>query len=161
MATMATQFNRAEALTRPVETTRAPRVAEANPYRLRALPNEDICLFTKHIDNARLVKEADPAGGGRCWSAIGAGTLAAILLMGVAAPRTAWVVAGYHLQSLRQEHQRLVDERTSLQVDEATLLAPARLEQLAGAQKLGSPTPRQIVHLDPKADGSLALNLHK
>ena len=161
MATLATQLNRAEGLTRPVEHTRAPRLAQANPYRLRALPNEDICLFTKPIDNARLVREADPSGGNRCWSAIGAGTLAAILLMGVAAPRTAWVVAGYHLQSLRQESQRLLDERASLQVEEATLLAPSRLEQLAGAHKLASPSPRQIVHLDPKADGSMALNLEK
>ena len=113
MATLATQLNRAEGLTRPVEHTRAPRVAQTNPYRLRALPNEDICLFTKQINNARLVREADPSGGNRCWSAIGAATLAAVLLMGVAAPRTAWVVAGYHLQSLRQESQRLLDERTT------------------------------------------------
>ena len=161
MATLATQFNRAEAIARPVEGVRAPRVAQANPYRLRALPNEDICLFTKPIDNARLVREADPAGGGRCWSAIGAGTLAAVLLMGVAAPRTAWVVAGYHLQSLRQERQQLLDERSRLQVEEATLLAPARLEQLADRHKLTSPSPRQIVHLDPNADGSMALNLQK
>ena len=161
MATLATQLNRSEALTRPVENTRGPRVAQANPYRLRALPNEDICLYTKPIDNARLVREADPSGGNRCWSAIGAATLAAVLLMGVAAPRTAWVVAGYHLQSLRQERQRLLDERSSLQVEEATLLAPARLEELAGAQKRASPSPRQSVHLDPKADGSMALNLRK
>jgi len=48
-----------------------------------------------------------------------------------------------------------------LQVEEATLLSPARLEQLAGTHKLASPTTRQIVHLDPKADGSIALNLRK
>ncbi len=161
MATLATQLNQADALRAPAERVRALRVAPADPYRLRALPNEDICFFTKQIDNARLVKEADPAGGGKCWSAIGAATLTAILLMGVIAPRAAWFIQGYQLQSLRQERQKLLNERSGLEIEEAALLAPARLEKLAASHRLVNPSPRQIVHLDPKADGSLALNLRK
>jgi hypothetical protein len=161
MATLATQLHRAEALSRPTERTRVARAAQADPFRLRALPNEDICLFSKRIDNARLVKQADPAAGGRCWSAIGAAALAAILLTGVAFPRAAWFITGYRLQSLRQEQQRLVDERSRLDVEEAALVTPARLDQLAGVHKLVSPSPRQVIRLDPKADGSLALNLRK
>lgn len=69
--------------------------------------------------------------------------------------------AGYQLQALKLERQRLMDERSTLEVEEAVLLSPERLEKLARAQKLLEPAPGQVVHLDPRADGSLALNFHK
>jgi len=46
-------------------------------------------------------------------------------------------------------------------VAEAALLSPARLEKLARAQKLLEPAAGQVVHLEPRADGSLAMNLTK
>ena len=84
-----------------------------------------------------------------------------IALAGALAPSVWGTFAGYQLQALKQERQRLIDERSTLAVDEAALLSPARLERLARAQRLLEPTPGQVIHLDPRADGSMAMNLHK
>jgi cell division protein FtsL len=65
------------------------------------------------------------------------------------------------LQALKQEHQRLIDERSTLEVQEAALTSPWRLEKLAREQKLLEPRPGQVIHLDPHADGSMAMNLTK
>ena len=116
------------------------RVARpADPYRLRALPNEDVYFFCKRIDNSRLLKQKDPRAARECWSAIGAFAVLAVLLAGALAPSVWGTFAGYQLQALKQERQRLIDERSTLEVEEAALLSPARLEKLARAQKLLEP----------------------
>lgn len=137
-----------------------PRVAaQADPYRLRALPNEDVFLYSKRIDNSRLVREADPKSGAECWSTLAAACIVVVLLTSVLAPGVASILAGYKIQELRKEEQRLLDERRVLELEEARLRSPARLEELARGQKLVTPAAGQIIHLDGKADGSLALNL--
>ena len=128
---------------------------------MRSLPNEDVYFFCKRIDNTRLLKEKDPGATRQCWSAIGAFALLAILLAGALAPSVWGTFAGYQLQALKQERQRLIDERSTMEVAEAALLSPARLERLARARRLINPEPGQVIHLDPHADGSLAMNLHK
>lgn len=153
MATLATYFKKSEALVH--ENGRRERAA-ADPYALRALPNEDVYFFSKRIDNSRVVREADPRARGACWSAIGATCLVVALLTSVLAPSAGNTMAGYKLQALKQEQQRLVDERRVLEVEEAHLLSPARLEELARGQQLVTPKPGQVVHLDGKGDRSLA-----
>ena len=164
MATLATYFKKNEAVIYSEETSQVaarPVARPADPYRLRALPNEDVYFFSKAIDNSRLSKQKDPRATKECWSTIGAFAVLAVLLAGALAPSVGGTFAGYQLQALKQERQRLMDERSTLEVDEATLLSPERLEKLARAQRLLEPAPGQVVHLDPHADGSLALNLHK
>jgi hypothetical protein len=69
----------------------------------------------------------------------------------------AGITAGYQLQALKQEHQRLLDDRRGLEVDEAKLLAPERLERLAKDQKMVSPATDQVVHLNTNAsEGTVA-----
>lgn len=153
MATLATDFKKSDALVyRDAHTAKAA----SDPYVLRALPNEDVFFFSKRIDNSRLVREADPRARGACWSAIGAACLLVALLTSVLAPSVANTMAGYKLQALKQEQQRLIDERRVLEVEEAQLLSPARLEALARGQQLVSPQPGQVVRLDSKGDRSLA-----
>lgn len=147
MATLATDLKKSDAYTGKTAS---------DPYLLRALPNEDVFFFSKRIDNSRLVREADPRARGACWSAIGAACLLVALLTSVLAPSVANTMSGYKLQALRQEQQRLIDERRVLEVEEAQLLSPARLEALARGQQLVSPRPGQVVHLDSKGDRSLA-----
>lgn len=137
-----------------------PTVA-LDPHVLRALPNDDVYFFAKRVDNSRIVREADPRARGTCWSAIGAGCGIAILLTGMLAPRVGGILAGYQLQALRQEEQVLLDEQRNLEVEEAALVSPERLDRLAGVHKLGKPGPGQLIHLNPNGDGSLALNLKK
>jgi hypothetical protein len=126
---------------------------------LRALPNEDIFLYSKPIDNSRVVREPDPATRGE-WSMIGTACLVAVLFMGLLTPRVANIFAGYQLEALKQEQQRLVDEQRDLNIVEARLSREENLEALAKRRDLGTPTAGQVVHLDPKGDSRLALNRH-
>jgi hypothetical protein len=162
MATLATFFRRAEFRTsadfRTVEGVAANAVrAESDPFRLRALPNDDIYFFSKRVDNSRVVRQADPAAGGQCWSAVSA---AAVLLMigaSIIAPNVASILAGYKLEGLKTERQSLIDRKRELDAREASLLSPERLNELAKEQQLSSPASSQIFHLDnPAADGHFA-----
>src|ERR1022692_1370525 len=62
---------------------------------LRALPNEDIFLYSKPIDNSRVVREPQPTAHGE-WSMIGTACALALLFMGLSTPRVANIFAGYH-----------------------------------------------------------------
>jgi len=124
---------------------------------LRALPNEDVFLYSKRIDNSRIVRQPDPAARGE-WSMIGMACLIALLLMGALTPRVANIFAGYQLESLKQEQKHLLDEQRDLDVVEARIARQENLEVLAKRSDLVTPAPGQVVHLDPKNDSKLAMN---
>src|SRR5579863_8590951 len=162
MATLATIFRRTDAMAAGAERAAllsgsAAVRAESDPFRLRPLPNDSVYFYSKRIDNSRVVRQADPAATGECWSAVSA---AAVLLMigaSIIAPNVASVLAGYKVEALKQEHQSLLDRKRDLEVREAALLSPERLNELAKAQQLASPASSQIFHLDnPSLDGHFA-----
>jgi hypothetical protein len=124
---------------------------------LRALPLEDVFFCSKQIDNTRLVREQDPHSGGRCWSAIGAACLALALLTGVLAPKAAYTLAGYRLEGLRAQERQLLDRRRTLELREAELVGPQKLEQFARDSHLALPEPGQVVHLEPRGEGAFAM----
>jgi cell division protein FtsL len=152
MATMPTFFRRTQ---RPAPGA-ALRV-QKDLYRLRALPQEDVFFYCKKIDNSRLVREPDPKSGGACWSAIGVAAIVLLLLTGVLAPSVAGTLAGYKFESLKAEERRLLDERRTLELREAELLSPERLEKLAARQNLVTPKTGQVVRLDGKPSGAVAM----
>ena len=151
MATMPAIFRKTEAK-RPAAVR-----TERDPFQLRALPQEDVFFYCKKIDNSRLVREADPKSRGACWSAIVAAGLMVGALTTALAPSVANTLAGYKLESLRAEERRLIDERRMLELQEAELLSPQRLEQLAKDQNLVTPKANQVVRLETKPDGSVAM----
>jgi cell division protein FtsL len=162
MATLATYFKRPGEMpsAEPVDRRLGPRV-EPDRYRLRALPNDDVFFYCKPIDNSRVVREADPKARGECWSTIGAACVLAVLLTSVLAPNVASTLAGYKLQALKEEQHRLLNEWRVLELEEARLLSPSHLEELARDHQMITPTSGQVVHLDPKGDESLAMNVKK
>lgn len=145
----------------PAQAEAAPRPAalrqERDPFQLRALPQEDVFFYCKKIDNSRLVREADPQARGACWSAIGLACVALALLASVLAPSVAGTLAGYKLESLRAEERHLLDERRVLELQEASLLRPDRLEKLAKGQNLVTPVSGQVVHLESNGDAAVAM----
>jgi hypothetical protein len=153
MATLATVYNRF--FTRDLEESRPASRHADTASRLRPFANEDIFLFVKRIDNTRVVREADPKARGVCWKLIGSVVGAAVLLIGVLLPSAYGLLAGYQIQSLRQEGQRLATEQASLELKETELISPARMEELARLQQFIDPAPAKVVYLDA---GSLALN---
>jgi hypothetical protein len=138
----------------------APAVArlEKDPCRLRALPLDDVLFYSKKIDNSRLVRAADPRARGACWSAVGAAGVLLVLLTGTQVPNLAGRLEGYRLEALKGEERRLLDERRTLELQEAELLSPDRLQQVAERQNLVVPKAGQVVHLDGnKPDSAFAL----
>lgn len=161
MATMAAYFRRAGAQIAAPAATSADWVQPLDAYRLRPLPSEDIYFFSKKIDNSRLVREADPVARTRAWKAGAKVFAAAGLLILLLMPKALSMVAGYHVHMLAREHEKLVNDKAVLELQEATLLSPGRLEQLARELKLVNPDPKRVVVLNPGIEGALALNLGK
>jgi cell division protein FtsL len=157
MATLPAYLTKREAQTAASATPQTAARPERGSYRLRTLPHEDVFFYSKKIDNSRLVREADPRSRSDCWSAIGAAGLVLVLLTGVLAPSVANTLEGYKLESLRAEQRRLLNERQVLQLQEAEMLRPDRLESLAKRQDLITPATDQVVHLDEKSEGAVAM----
>jgi hypothetical protein len=159
MATLPKVFRKVEA---PEPTRTSPEVARRpalvrNPYALRALPQADVFFYCKKINNSRLVREPDPQARGACWSAIGVACVVLAGLTGVMAPTVANTLAGYKLEALRAEQRKMLDERRLLELQEAELLRPDRLERLAKGQNLVTPSSGQVIHLDSREDGAVAM----
>lgn len=139
-------------------TSQAKRMRE-DPFALRPIANEDIYFYFKDISNARVVRESDPQARTACWKLIASAGAAAVLLIGILLPSAYGLLAGYQIQSLKQDQVRLTTERSALELEEAKLLSPARLEELARIQSFVDPPPAKVVYLDGK--GSLAMNVKK
>jgi hypothetical protein len=114
-------------------------------------------FFCKKIDNTRLVREPDPKARGTCWHVIGAACLAVVALGALSYPKVTATMDGYKLEALRSEEQRLLDERRALDLLEAQLLSPERLERLAKGQKLVTPSNNQVYHLENRPDADVAM----
>lgn len=126
-------------------------------YKLRALPNEDVYFFVKKIDNSRVVREVDAGSRSKSWKFLMGAAASAVLLVGMLLPSAYGLMAGYQLHHLQAENQKLVNERATLDLEEARLVSPERLQILA-KEKFVDPTPEQTIYLTPKNDSSLAMN---
>ena len=126
-------------------------------YRLRAFPNEDVHLFVKRIDNSRVVRDYDPGSRRKCWSMIGSACAVAVFLTGLFLPSVQTMLAGYSIETLRQEKARLEKERTALEFSESKLLTVDRLHELAERQRfVDAKIPQRLIYLDPAQQGTLA-----
>jgi hypothetical protein len=123
---------------------------------LRAFANEDILFYVKRIDNSGVVRLADPGARARALKMAGSVFGAAVLLIFVLLPSAYGLMAGYRIQSLRQESERLQASRASLELRESQLLSPERMEQLAREQQFVDPAPQKVVYLEDKQ--GLAMN---
>jgi cell division protein FtsL len=98
------------------------------------------------------------SSGSISWKALGASCLAAAGLIATLLPSAYGLMANYQLHQLRQEHERLMGEQSRLELQEATLVSPERLQRLAKDEGFTDPTPDHTIYLTPKNDSSLALN---
>lgn len=155
MATLADVWSRmfAQGMERANEAVRGGD----SSARLRAFPNEDILFYVKRIDNSRVVRAEDPAARGRCWKLIGSVVGAAVLLIGVLLPSAYGRIAGYEIESLMQESQRLAADQASLELRETKLISPERIQELAHEQQFTDPPPARVLYLDG-AQNAVAMN---
>lgn len=124
---------------------------------VRALPNEDVCLWIKTIDNSRVVRHADPKVRNACWRFIGIASIVVLLVVGQLLPAAYRLLAGYQLNRLEKQHAELMDMRRTLQLDNAVLRSPENLEQLAKLHGM-KPAPQRVHDIAPAGEESLALN---
>ncbi len=137
----------------------APRtrvLEQDDPFEVPAFPNEDVYFYIKRINNAHVLREADPAARRACWKLIGSSLTIATLVIGLLLPGLYGLVAGYRLEALRQEQSRLMLDRATLEYQESKLLDPARLEELAKMQSFVDPDLSKVVYLDSKSDTVVA-----
>ena len=146
MATLAGFFDRL-AIAKGAEQAPARWREQIDEFLIRAVPNEQVFLYTKRIDNPEVLREADPVASRACWKMMGSSITAVAIVVGLLAPSVYGLLAGYRLEALKQEKQRLEMTVSALQLEEAKLLSPARLEQLARVQRYVDPAPQQIVYL--------------
>jgi hypothetical protein len=85
---------------------------------------------------------------------VGAASVLLVLLTGTLVPTLAGRLEGYKIETLKGEERRLLDERRTLELQEAELLSPDRLQQMAEEQNLVAPQAGQVVHLDGNNSGS-------
>jgi hypothetical protein len=154
MATLATALDK---LLENQNTRAGERRGEAGAP-VRAFANEDIFFHVKRIDNSRVVRAADPQARQDCWKMIGSVVAAAVLLIAVLLPGAYSLLAGYQIQTLRAEAHKLANEQASLELQEAKLLSPARMEELARIQQFVDPAPQKVVYLDGQPDVQVAQN---
>jgi hypothetical protein len=157
MATVATYFRRSEFIAAE-STVEHLEHAEADQYRMRNLPGDNIYLFSKRIDNSRLVREADPGTRTDCWSAIATVTLLAVMLGTAATPRIGGILSGIQAEKLKTDQQELLTRRRMLEIQEARILSQSNLDQFAAKRSLVTPVPGQEQHLQPH-DSALAMNV--
>lgn len=150
MASLATFVNRFVGVRDLAEAPPAVWARTESP-RLRPIANEDVYLFVKRIDNSSVVRAVDPLARRARSRTVATGFLAALLVIAGLVPAAYNTMAGFTVQNLRQEQQRLEQQQTQLDLEQAKLLNYDRLEQLAKTLKMVNPVPQQVQYLEGKA----------
>jgi type VI protein secretion system component VasK len=120
-------------------------------HRLRPIPNEDLYLFVKAIDNSRVVRQADPQARWSVVKFIGSSFGVALLLVVVMLPHTWGLMANYQVEALRQEQRRLLENRDALEVEEASLTSTERLLDYARQRNFDLPAPQDEIYVESKS----------
>src|SRR5579883_1310722 len=136
MATLATIFDRFSSPRIEQAPPQARFLEPEDPFETPAFPNEDVYFYVKRIANTNVVRLADPAARKACWRVIGYSFVLAMLVISLLLPTLYDLMAGYRMEALRQERQRL--------------------EELARMQRFVDPAPESVVYLDTKSDSILA-----
>ena len=150
MASLATFVNRFVGVSELVEAPSAVWTRTESP-RLRPIANEDVYLFIKRIDNSSVVRAIDPAARRARSRSMATGFVAAMLVIAGLVPAAYNTMAGFTMQHLRQEQDKLREENARLDLEQAKLLSLDHLEKLAKGLRMAEPQPQQVITLDPKS----------
>jgi len=111
-------------------------------------------LFTKRIDNSRLVKANDPARAREMRSFAYAMAFLLSLVMLYGWQHFSAIECGYRIEAEKQQMQQLEEQNRQLRLTEAQLADPARIDTMARNLGLAAPAPGQVVH--PNATDAVA-----
>lgn len=123
----------------------------AAQQRARRGPTPEV-FFAKKIDNTRLVKAPDPQRMKEMRSfAMAMGLLLCLLLI-YGWQHFSAIEYGYSIASQKQELMKLRESNYHLQLTEAQLNSPGRIDRLANQLGLAAPMPNQVVRPDGSFD---------
>jgi len=132
------------------------RSAGDDEFQVRPVPNEDIYFWVRSVDNSRVMPQAEPRATRAAWKSIAA-SLAFVGALFLLLLPVAWNVhAGYQIHALELERDKLQNEQALLEQQEAALLSPGRLSELAAMQALVDPGPEELAPLSTASDGTWA-----
>ena len=106
--------------------------------------------FVKQIDNSRVHREVDSKQRRECYSLLGLGILVFLFFLLLASQHFQCLRYGYQIQELKDQRAVLEEWNRQLQLDEASLVDPQRIDAYA-RQKLGlgPPGPQQVIRIGP------------
>jgi cell division protein FtsL len=139
-------------------TARAPRsraltVAERNRARFEAQraarrgPTLEV-FFTKHIDNSRIVKADDPERIREMRMFTGAMSVLFLLVMVYVWQHFSAIEIGYRIEAQKTQVLQLREQNRELQLSEAQLTQPGRIDKIAKQLGMDVPQPGQVIRND-------------
>jgi cell division protein FtsL len=111
-------------------------------------------LFTKRIDNSRLVKAVDAARSREMRSFAYAMAFLLSLAMLYGWQHFSAIECGYRIEAEKQQVQQLEEQNRQLRLEKAQLADPSRIDTMARNLGLMAPQPGQVVHPDAAVDGN-------
>jgi cell division protein FtsL len=105
-------------------------------------------FFAKHIDNSRIVKADDPERRREMRSFTIAMTLFFALTMVYVWQHFSAIEVGYRVEAQKTQVEQLREENRQLQLNEAQLSDPGRIDHIAKQLGLDEPLPGQVVRPD-------------
>ncbi|HZQ19809.1 MAG TPA: cell division protein FtsL [Terriglobales bacterium] len=104
--------------------------------------------FTKSIDNSRLVKVEDPRRSREMRHFGIALACLFLFVMAYAFQHFKAIEYGYKIEALKSQRDSLVEMNRALQLDEASLRDPERIDRMARELGLQSPQAGQVVQMN-------------
>jgi cell division protein FtsL len=152
MATMTAGMDMVGTTARPARS-RALTVAERNRARFEAQraarrgPTLEV-FFAKHIDNSRIVKADDPERRRemRMFS-IAMSVLFALVMVYVWQHFSA-IEVGYKIEAQKTQVTQLQEKNRELELSEAQLTQPGRIDTIARQLGMDTPQPGQVIRND-------------
>jgi cell division protein FtsL len=105
-------------------------------------------FFSKHIDNSRIVKADDPERRKEMRSFTIAMTMFFVLTMVYVWQHFSAIEVGYRVEAQKTAVQQLQEKNRELELSEAQLSDPGRIDKIAKQLGLDAPTPGQVVRTD-------------
>ena len=112
--------------------TAANAQRDNSEYKLRALPNEQIELYIKRIDNSRLTRTVDRRDFAASIGISGGVPLASLAIILLLLPGAYNLLASRRMEKLREENSQLQNEMRKVQVREAQMKNAHQLKAWAG-----------------------------
>lgn len=113
--------------------------------------------WLKRIDNSRLVRQRDPRAWRDTAALLAGAVLGGAILLLCAWQHFAYVHAGYQLEELQAQHERVLDWNRTLHLEQAALLDPMRIDVLARSRLgLAVPAAGQMIPLGTGEGGAPA-----